>query len=133
MCLLTAAVVGTHQGMLRVAVPRQVVPQQVAPSQALKPQKPFEDFSERGKQYRLTSLFTRTPEQSELNFKYDRSVSRQQLDFTTDRNKASDAALLFLKVNQSKNRCTGVYILENTIPPWGGGENISRCHLGEKI
>ncbi len=27
---------------------------------------------------------------------------------------------------------TGVYILENTPPP-GGGKNISRCHLGEKI
>jgi hypothetical protein len=26
---------------------------------------------------------------------------------------------------------TGVYIMENT-PPWGGGGNISRCHLGEK-
>jgi hypothetical protein len=26
---------------------------------------------------------------------------------------------------------TGVYILENTPPPWGG--NISRWHLGEKI
>ncbi len=27
----------------------------------------------------------------------------------------------------------GVYILENTPPPWGGGKNIGRCHLGEKI
>jgi hypothetical protein len=26
---------------------------------------------------------------------------------------------------------TGVYILENTLPPGGGG--ISRCHLGENI
>jgi hypothetical protein len=27
---------------------------------------------------------------------------------------------------------TGVYIMENTPPPRGGG-NISQCHLGEKI
>jgi hypothetical protein len=26
----------------------------------------------------------------------------------------------------------GVYILENTPPPWGG-KYVSRCHLGEKI
>jgi hypothetical protein len=35
------------------------------------------------------------------------------------------------KCKMGKNK-SGVYILENTSPPGGGGGNISRCHLREK-
>ncbi len=27
----------------------------------------------------------------------------------------------------------GVYKLENTLPPWWGGGNITQCHFGEEL
>jgi hypothetical protein len=37
-----------------------------------------------------------------------------------------------ITVGSLLKRLAGVYIMENTPPP-GGGKNISRCNLGEKI